>query len=123
MDIVFLIWFLIVGVVLGGNLFIFSNRRLYCYIFEHEEYKLWEYYLNNVDTIIPDPEYKEYDNDPIVNIYNTKHFVTHNNKYLIYRVDEDNVSIHEKNCSCILSTFDTYHNKLMVKALKERGLI
>lgn len=123
MDIVFLILFLLFCVVSVGGLLIFSNRRLYCYIFEHEDYKLWEYYLNNVDAIIPDPEYKEYDNNPIVNIYNAKHFITHDNKYLIYWGNEDCASIHEKNCACILSRFDTYHNKLMVKALKERGLI
>lgn len=114
---------LVFCVVSVGGLLIFSNHRLYCYIFEHEMYKLWEYYLNNVDAIIPDPEYNWYDNNPSVNIYHTKQFITHDNKRLTYWGDADNVSIHEKNCDCVLSTFDKYHNKLMVKALKERGLI
>lgn len=117
------ILFLLLCVVSVGGLFIFSNHRLYCYIFEHEMYKLWEYYLDNVDAIIPDPKYKDWENNPNLNVYYVKSFITHDNKKLNYWGDEDNVSIHENDSTCILSGFDTYHNKLMVKALKERGLI
>lgn len=118
-----LLLLLVFCVVWFGGLLIFSNRRLYCYIFEHKMYKLWEYYLDNVDAIIPNPEDSWYYNNSNLNIYHTKHFITHDNKNLTYWGNEDTVSIHEKNHDCILSTFDKYHNKLMVKALKERGLI
>lgn len=112
---ILLILLLLFCVVLFGGIFIFSNHRLYCYIFENEKYKLWEYYINNVDAIIPDPKYKQYNA--------IKNFITHDNKQLTYWGDEDNVSIHENDNTCILSSFDKYHNKLMVKTLKERGLI
>lgn len=90
------------------NAVIFKERALYCYIYDHKDWKLWNYNINNVDKF--KFEYK----------YNGNYYFSYKDVKAILWNDGMS-SIHESNdsCGCILCTFNTYKSKEFSTLLKQ----
>lgn len=94
--IVFNISFAIIAIIPG----------LYCYVFEHKDWKLWKEYINRADEF-------EFDNS----IYSSYEFKIPNTEInaQIWK-DTGLCSIHS-DTECICCTFDRYHSKKMADLL------
>lgn len=95
---VLFISFFVIGCL---GILICSNNTLYCFVYNHKDWKLWEHYIARIDEFVwNDKQYK-------FEIPNTD---------IRARIWENELcSIHwEDDCLC---TFDTYHSKRMAKLL------
>lgn len=99
-------WILIT-VLLAFFIMLFSNRG-YCYLFEHEEYKLWKKYIKDIDKF----EYCE--------CYSNGHkFIIPNTDISAYVWFYEGCSIHD-GTKCVCCSFDKYHSNKMRKLLMDK---
>ena len=93
---------------------IFKSNRLYCFIYEHKDWKLW----NKICKNLKEAKLISYYKDNIKVIYFrfrlTIDFIDYD---VIYWCKNNIVSVHYKN-ECILSAFDRYHSNKAAKIIK-----
>lgn len=83
------------------GLLIYSNITLYCFFFEHKDWKLWEHYITRIDEFVW--------------VGGEFMFVIPNTEIRAHIWENGLCTIHwESDCLC---TFDTYHSKKMAKLL------
>lgn len=87
---------------------VLTNSRLYCYFFEHKEYKLWKKYIKDIDKF----EYCE-------SYSNTHRFTIPNTDISAYVWFDGECSIHYK-IACVCCSFDKYHSNKMKKLLMDK---
>lgn len=115
-DIIVLTVFSLITLITVFLMAVFSVPRLYCYVFEHKDWKLWEEYINRVDEF-------EFDND----FYKSYQFNLPETDIQahVWKEDEDDprlntitgyCSIHNKS-ECLCCTFDRYHSRKMADLL------
>lgn len=80
--------------------------KYYMYIIEHRDYKKWEKFLDMADKFEFAYEFKH-----------SKTFIYDKYEAIIWDRDENLTSIHYKDGTCILSTFDYYHSRKMTEKL------
>ena len=117
LNIIFLtmIFFILVLIFIGITLFI---PRLYCFVWEHKEWKLWEEFIKRIDEF-------EFKNE----LYHSYQFIIPKTDIRAYvwgrDEDEDDLllntaigycSIHNDS-ECLCCTFDRYHSKKMADLL------
>ena len=76
----------------------------YCYVFLHKEWKLWEYFIKNVDRF----KFSEYGLFEEVYVWGEYRAIVWKN---------GTCSIH-KDIDCVLGTFDQYHSRKLARELK-----
>lgn len=87
---------------------VLTNKRLYCYFFEHKEYKLWEKYIKDIDKFEYDRRYSD-----------CYRFTIPNTDITAYVWDDGECSIHDKT-GCVCCGFDKYHSNKMKKLLMDK---
>lgn len=120
LNIIFLtmIFFILVLIFIGITLFI---PRLYCFVWEHKEWKLWEEFIKRIDEF-------EFNSE----LYNSYQFIIPKTDIRAYiwgkGENEDDpllntsigyCSIHNDS-ECLCCTFDRYHSKKMADLLMEK---
>ena len=100
---------IIILVILLAVQLSFFNKKIYCYIFEHEDWKKWESYIRNVS------QFQYEGNYPLC-----CSFIVPNTDITAEVWKETGLcSIHD-NYGCVLSTFDKYHSKKIAKLLMNK---
>lgn len=101
--------------IIAAFMVIFLNRRIYCFIFEHDDWKLWKYFISDANNIkFKDVSYLK--DGTIV------HF-DYCGRYDIimwYPYMYTDVTVHTYDNNCILCNFDKYHSKIMYNILIEK---
>lgn len=105
-DIIILTGFILAIVLTISLAVVFSVPRLYSYVFEHKDWKLWKEYINRVDEF-------EFDNS----IYSSYEFKIPNTE-INAQVWKDTglCSIHS-DTKCLCCTFHRYYSKKMADLL------
>jgi len=95
------------GIIITSCVYVSETcMRCYMYIIEHRDYKKWEKFLDMADKFEFAYEFK-----------NSKTFIYDKYEAIIWDRDENLTSIHYKDGTCILSTFDYYHSRKMTEKL------
>lgn len=105
----FIIWTIatIAGVI------IFNSNRLYCFVFEHKEWKLW----NKICKHLQEAKLVDYYKDTKLTNFRFKLIIDSIDYDIIYWCKNNTVSVHHKN-ECILSGFDKYHSNKATEIIK-----
>ena len=99
---------LIILIMLFGLFLIpILNLDVYCYIFEHKDYKLWKQIQKDINNV-------KYDYS-----YGKMHHFNWNN-YVVVLWENESVSVHRKDNSCVLSDFHKSQSEKTAKLLKEK---
>ena len=100
-----------------------KNNKLYCRIFEHEDWVKWE----KVCQVLPELKLSiHYVSDECEKLNNYKFAlpdigIDDNHLMIIYWETTNEVSVHRIDTgACILSPFDRYHSNRAVEILKQR---
>ena len=89
-----------------------KNNKIYCYIFEHKQWKLWKTVCKRLPYAKFDGHYLN-EEKPYLECYN---FYIHDigigaPVLVVYWVKSGEVSVHNLNLrECVLSSFDKYHS-------------
>ena len=98
-------------------------HKVYCWIFEHKKWKLWEKILKNIDDALL-IEHAKFEDQPDIENYKFRERVGDDEYVLILWMRSGTVSVHSKEKrECILSHFDTYHSKKAAAKLASKVLI
>ena len=91
----------LISCVLVLLLFATAPNALYVYIFEHEDWKLWKYFEENIDKFKYKPKYEP----KIPNLVYTENFIFGNYEAIVWLFpgQKPKCSIHLENCNCVLS--------------------
>jgi hypothetical protein len=123
--------FEIIALCVGAGLILFAlplfmwvvfyqaNNRLYCRIFEHKSWKLWEKVCKELP-FAKFVEHFQYDARPGLENYK---FYIHDIGIekpveVIYWAANSIVSVHDLSGECVLSDFDRYHSDKAVEIIK-----
>ena len=87
---------------------VLTNKRLYCYFFEHKEYKLWENYVKDANKF-------EYHERCLIGYK----FIIPNTNISAYVWDDGRCSIHDE-FVCVCCGFDKYHSNKMKRLLMDK---
>lgn len=85
----------------------FANNRLYCFLFDHKEWKLWRKYIKDYKSFKFE---REFDGVPIFK---------NDSGVQVYVWETGLCSIHEEDNRCVLCTFNKHHSKKMAKLLTD----
>lgn len=108
----FAIW--IISVI--AYFIIFNSNRLYCFIYEHKAWKLWDKICKHLQEAKFIRYYTDDNADTII-YFQFKLTVDSIDYDIIYWCKENTVSVHHKN-KCLLSDFDKYHSNKAAKIIK-----
>lgn len=98
----------IILVLLISNIVIFTSRTLYCYFFEHQEWKTWKHFIKISDKF-------EYDySSPVATT-----FVIPNTDIVAYVWKNGICSIHSGDL-CLCTSFTKHLSQKMAKLLMEK---
>ena len=108
---------IVLFIVLLGTI-IYFNSNLYCYIFEHKYWTLWESVCKNLSSAKFEEHYVN-EEKPNLECYS---FYVHDIGIgkpvkVIYWVKSNDVSVHTDK-GCILSSFDKYHSNKAKNIIK-----
>lgn len=108
---IFIIIFLILSILLGCFFgFLFYNQKVYCFVFEHEDWKLWRYYLKHVS------EFEYVESCPgWCHTFSFKNDI-HKSEVIILWENSKACSIHYQNEDC-LTDFDPQSKKMYKKLI------
>lgn len=116
---IILLVFLVLFLIMMLAVCFFENNKAYCYIFEHEEWKLWEIVCRCLPFAKFENHYIDKDKPYLENYKFYIHDIGVNEPVtVVYWVHSDNVSVHTNNKKCILSSFDKYHSNKAKNIIK-----
>ena len=97
---------ILIGLIVVGllGLFVCLNKKLYCYVFEHKDWKLWNYFIKNYD------KFKFVEHGCLSDVYTFEDYYAH-----VWKND-GTVSIHKEG-ECILCSFIECKSKEFKKLL------
>lgn len=101
---------IVLGILIGLlivaflGLFVCFNKKLYCYVFEHKDWKLWNYFIKNYD------QFKFEEHGILSDVYTFGDYYAHVWKH------DGGVSVH-KGVECILCSFIECKSKEFKKLL------
>ena len=99
----------LISCVLFLLLFATAPNALYVYIFEHEDWKLWKYFEENIDKFEFDgsSSYNPNKEPKILNLECTKEFIFGDYRAIVwyYYGQKPECSIHLENHECLLSSW------------------
>jgi len=109
----FIIVFLILSILLTCIcIFLLYNKKTYCFIFEHKDWRLWKYYLKHIS------EFKYVESFPgWCHEFSFKDDI-YKSEVIILWESTKSCSIHYQNQDC-LSTFDPQSKKMYKKLIKQ----
>lgn len=95
---------------------IFKSNRLYCFVFEHKDWKLW----NKICKHLKEAKLIKYNEDHNGTSFYFKFGLTIDSiDYdIIYWCEDNVVSVHHDK-QCILSYFDKYHSNKAAEIIKQ----
>lgn len=95
---------------------IFKSNRLYCFVFNHKDWKLW----NKICKHLKEAKLVEQskDNNGTAIYFRFELVINSINYDIIYWCDDNMVSVHNEN-ECVLSFFDKYHSNKAAKIIKD----
>lgn len=95
------------------------NYLLYCYVFEHKSWVLWE----KVCKALPYAKFISHNHwDEVPKLENYRFYIQNLDEdgglEVMYWVKSDSVSVHKETGECVLSDFDKYHSNKAAKIIK-----
>ena len=96
-----------------------GNSKLYCFIFEKEDWGAWETIVKNFDYAVF-REHNAYEDRPNLEAYLFDIITPNGNCQLIYWVNSGDVSVHDYPVVGCLSSFNKYHQKVVKGLLCEK---
>lgn len=103
-----------------AGLFVCLNNKLFCRIYLHEEWKLWEYLYSHIDEAVYD-RYVCYDNLPDLESFVFNLSLDGTDCQIIYWVKTNRCSVFVGD-ECLLCGFDKYHSDLIRDALMDKRI-
>ena len=105
-------------------LFATAPNALYMYIFEHEDWKLWKYFEENIDKFeFDDSSFYDPNCEPkIINLDYTKEFIFGDYRAIVWQYygQKPECSIHLENHECVLSSWWTRKSRGFAKKLLKK---
>lgn len=96
-----------------------GKSKLYCRLFNNEEWRGWEAVIENFDTIEFDDHYV-YEDKPFINCYVFKLNINGETCVLNYWEKTDIISVHYYSEVYCLCGFDQYHQKIVKEMLSNK---
>ena len=98
---------------------IYKSDRLYCFIYEHKDYKLW----NKICKHLKEAKLIKYseDNDGTAIYFNFRLTIDSVDYDIIYWCENNIVSVHCRD-KCVLSDFDKYHSDKAAEIIRKHLL-
>lgn len=112
-----------ISCVLFFLIFITAPNAFYMYIFEHEDWKKWKYFEENIDNFKFDGSSYDSDYEPkIPNIETTKEFIFGNYRAIVWYFygKKPFCSIHLENHECVLGTWWERKSRRFAKKLLKK---
>lgn len=103
------------------NILIFDqkNNKIYCYIYEHKEWVLWEEVCKKLQ-LAKFVDHYTYEDAPKYNNFSFYIYDIKDGVEVLYYENIERVCVFDlQNHNCLLSNFDQYHSKKAIEIIKK----